>query len=42
MAYLAEYPDGAFAALAEARVESMHAATASQETREASTMELTF
>ncbi|MFP6742992.1 MAG: hypothetical protein VCD33_15430, partial [Alphaproteobacteria bacterium] len=42
MAYLAEYPDGTFAALARARVESMQVATATQETREASTTELTF
>jgi len=42
MTYLAEYPDGAFAALARARVESMQVATATQETREASTTELTF
>jgi uncharacterized caspase-like protein len=42
MAYLAEYPDSAFAALARARVESIQVATATQETREASTTELTF
>ena len=42
MTYLAEYPDGTFAALARARIESTQVATASQETREASTTELTF
>ena len=42
MAYLAQYPDGAFAGLARARVESLQIASASQETREASTTELTF
>ena len=42
MAYLAAYPDGAYAALARARVESLQTASNSQATREATTTELTF
>ena len=42
MAYLAEYPGGAYAVLARARVESLQMASNSQPTREATTTELTF
>lgn len=41
-AYLEAYPDGTFATLARARAESLRAASNTQATREASTMELTF